>query len=174
MLASYYEYGPFERGLNNARILAGVDTFYVGLRNLLGKVILLTLVALLALPLVYAVGIYCYVQRKKMRKHMKDSFCQFSGPSDYGDFKRKVNELSKLKPALVNVTNYDPKKVFVLRFTLTQMQKTSSTLITYEGWLESKLSEYNISRFSNSNKALNFVPEKKLWKKRNKAYVYWM
>jgi hypothetical protein len=168
-------YNPFESSLNNARTLAGVESFYVGLKNQLGKVFLVSIVLLLGLPLVFFFGFWLSRQRRKFLKFMRKDYTEFNSSSGYSNFKKKVEELDKFTPYLKKLTHYNPKRApLLLRFTISQMQKTSSTLLTFEGWLRSRLDNYNKPIFLSNSNIFRFLSEKELWERRNKVYEYWM
>jgi hypothetical protein len=54
------------------------------------------------------------------------------------------------------------------------MQKMTSTLVTYNDWLKSRLNTFNEEQFISKSQVFKLVTEKELWKGRNKAYQYWM
>jgi hypothetical protein len=106
-----------------------------------------------------------------MRKDMP----LFKNHTDYLKFKGHLNEIDELMPSLKKVSGYNLKKApWPVKYTLSQMQKMTSTVITYSSWLKSRLISLNEEQFTSDSKVFKLVSEKELWKNRNQVYQYWM
>ena len=174
MLTVHAPYSPFEKGLTSGNALASFEGLYVSFRDATGKVVLLSLVFVFLWPLVLVFGFWLKLQRRFFVRYMKEDV-RFDSPEDYASFKKRYDKLVHLKPSLEKVNSYNTEKAPpVVRYTLRQMQKTCSTLLTFHGWLDSKLEDYNKQQFPSASKQVKFRSESSLWKNRNAAYQYWM
>lgn len=168
-------YNPFETSLDNAKTVVSLEWLYEGVRNHLGKMVFLTLVVLVGLPFVFFFGFWLKMKRKKFQKHMKKDLTLFKSHKDYLDFKDHLNKLDTLMPSLKKVTNYNLYKApWPVKFTLSQMQKMTSTLVTYNSWLKKRLNAFNEDNCQSHETVFKLVSEKELWKNRNQVYQYWM
>lgn len=169
------QYNSFETSLDNAKAVVGFEFLYESLRKNLNKLIVLVLVYAVGLPIVFLFGYWLLTKRKKFQKHMKNDFLTLNTSKDYLDLKESLSKLDELMPALKKVSTYNLKKApYLIRFTLCQMQKMTSTLVTYNDWLKSRLNSYNEEQYSSKSQIFKLVPEEELWKERNKVYQYWM
>lgn len=168
-------YNPFETSLSNAKTVVGLEWLYEGLRNNLSKLFVLVLLILAGLPFVFFFGYWLQTKRKKFQKYMRKDLSLFKNQNDYLEFKDNLNKLESLMPSLKKVSNYNLKKApWPVNFTLNQMQKMTSTLVTYNSWLKTRLNSLNEEQFKSKSTVFKLVSEKELWKNRNKAYQYWM
>jgi hypothetical protein len=168
-------YNHFESSLSNAKTVVGLEWIYEGVRNHLGKILASILVLLIGLPFVFFFGFWLQTKRKKFSRHMKKEIPLFKSSDGYLNFKEHLKKLDGLTPSLKKVSEYNLKKApWPLSYTLGQMQKMASTLVTYNGWLKKRLDPLNEEKFSSNSKVFKFVSEKELWKNRNQAYKYWM
>jgi hypothetical protein len=133
------------------------------------------LVLLVGLPFVFFFGFWLQTKRKKFQKHMRKDVPTFNTYKGYLELKDSLRRLDELMPALKKVNSYNLKKAPVpIKYTLSQMQKMTSTLVTYNDWLKSRLNTFNEEQFISKSQVFKLVTEKELWKGRNKAYQYWM
>lgn len=168
-------YQPFEASLSSAKTVVSLGWLYEEVRNHLGKLLVLVLAFLLALPLVFLFGFWLRLKRKSLQKSMRSAPPPFKTHNDYQKFKTNLVKLTSLMPALETVSKYNLKKTpLYLKYTLRQMQKTTSTLVTYHSWLTSRFNLLNNEQFKSESKVFKMVPEKEMWEKRNTAYQYWM
>ena len=168
-------YNPFETSLSNAKTVVGLEWLYEGVRNHLGKLLVVALVVVVGLPFVFFFGYWLQTKRKKFQRHMRKDFTLFKSHGDYLEFKDYLNKLELLMPSLKKVSNYNLKKApWPVKYTLSQMQKMTSTLVTYNNWLKTRLNSLNEEQFKSNSTVFKLVSEKELWKNRNKAYQYWM
>ncbi|WP_407526295.1 hypothetical protein PDL71_05180 [Lacibacter sp. MH-610] len=167
---------PFESSLTNAKVVVGLNWLYESLRTNLSKIFVFLLVLLIALPLVLFFGFWLQLKRKKFQKLMKKNKpLLLKDNKEYLQYKENSDKLNNLMPSLEKVSTYKLSKVpWPLRYTLRQMQSMTSTLITFQNWLSSRLEPLNESQLQGKSKFFKYVPEEYLWKKRNKAYKYWM
>ncbi|MGN6533913.1 MAG: hypothetical protein ACTHK0_19385 [Ginsengibacter sp.] len=106
---------------------------------------------------------------------MKKDFPLFKSGAEYLRFKESLEKLEVLMPSLMKVSGYHVQKApWSVNYTLAQMQKMTSTLVTYNNWLKSRLNSLNEEQFKSSAATFKLVPEKELWQNRNQAYQYWM
>ncbi len=167
-------YKTFDTSLRNARNVLSLEWLYDGLKQFLGTFLLLALVVLLY-PLVLLFGFWLQTKRKKFRKVMRTPFNGFYNSNHYLHLKVSLKQFKQFNPTLKKVAASNLKKTpFLLRYTVGQMQKMSSTLVTYSEWLESHLNCLNTEQFKSESKEFKLLTEKELWRKRNKAYQYWM
>lgn len=175
MLALQRPYSAFENGLHSGNALAGFEGLYVAFRVAFGKVFLLSMVFVFFWPLVLLFGFWLKLQRRYFLKYMKKEDVNFRDVEDYLSFKKRLEKLDQLKPNLDKVNSYQLDKAPpVVKFTLKQMQKTCSTLLTFRGWSQAKLVNFNKANYSPSTNVVKFKSESELWKSRNSAYRYWM
>ncbi len=168
-------YNFFETGLNNAKIVVGLEWLYESVKKQLGKFFLLVLLVLLGFPAVLLFGFWLQKKRRKFQKHMRNELPFFKDQNDYLEFKAYLNKAYSLSPSLKKVSGYNVKKApWPLKYTLKQMKKMTSTLLTYNDWLKTRLNSLNEEHFKSEKTVFKFVPEKELWKNRNEAYQYWM
>lgn len=168
-------YNPFETSLSNAKTVVGLEWLYEGLRNHLSKLLVVVLVVLVGLPFVFFFGYWLQTKRKKFQRHMRKDLPLFKNHSDYLEFKGYLNKLEVLMPSLKKVSGYNLKKApWPVKYTLGQMQKMTSTLVTYHSWLKTRLNSLNEEQFKSNSTVFKLVSEKELWKNRNQAYQYWM
>ncbi|MCO5238890.1 MAG: hypothetical protein M9904_02435 [Chitinophagaceae bacterium] len=168
-------YPPFEASLSNAKTVVSLGWLYEEVRNHMGKLLVLVLTFFLGLPLVFAFGFWLRLKRRELQKNMRKAPPAFKTHNDYRQFKTHLAKMDSLMPALETVAKYNLKKAPLhLRYTLNQMQKSTSTLVTYHSWLTSRLNLLNNEQFKSESKVFKLVPEKELWEKRNAAYQYWM
>lgn len=168
-------YNPFENSLSNAKTVVGLEWLYESVRNHLGKLFVVLLVVLLGLPFVFFFGYWLQTKRRKFQRHMKKDMPLFKSHNDYLKFKGYLNKLDELMPSLKKVSGYNLKKApWPVKYTLSQMQKMTSTVITYNSWLKSRLTTLNEDQFTSKSKVFKLVSEKELWNNRNQAYQYWM
>lgn len=166
-------YNSFETSLSNAKTVVGLEWLYESVRDNLGKLVFVTLVVLAGLPFVFFFGFWLKMKRKKFQRNMKKDFSLFKNYTDYLEFKDNLNKLDTLMPSLKKVANYNLHKApWPVKFTLSQMQKMTSTLVTYNTWLKKRLDALNEDKDKES--VFKLVSEKELWKNRNQAYQYWM
>jgi len=168
-----------EYTLTNAKALVSVKAVIDVVRHymdntfILIKFFTLLTLALTGLPLFYGFGFWLLYHRKRFSKVMK-STAEIEDLDDYLFLKNGLNKMEEMLPKLKNLGNIDLKRVpWLLRFTFTQMKKFSSSLVTYQGWLKSRLNNYNTPQFKSSSK-ISFLSESELWENRNHAYSYWM
>lgn len=168
-------YNPFETSLNNAKTVVGLEWLYEGVRNHFGKLVVVVLVVLVGLPFVFFFGFWLKMKRKKFQKQMRKDLALFKSHEDYLVFKDYLNKLDVLMPSLKKVSNYNLHKApWPVKFTLSQMQKMTSTLVTYNSWLKKRLKALNDDNSQNNETVFTLVSEKELWKNRNQVYQYWM
>ncbi len=168
-------YNPFETSLSNAKTVVGLEWLYESVRTHLGKLFVVLLVVLLGLPFVFFFGYWLQTKRRKFQRHMKKDMSLFKSHNDYVKFKGYLNKLDQLTPSLKKVSGYNLKKApWPVKYTLSQMQKMTSTVITYNSWLKSRLTTLNEDQFTSNSKVFKLVSEKELWNNRNQAYQYWM
>lgn len=168
-------YNTFETSLDNAKAVVGLELLYESVRKNLSKLMVVLLTLLVGLPFVFFFGFWLQAKRKKFQQHMRKDVPFFNTYKDYLQLKESLSKLDELMPALKKVSSYNLKKAPVpIRFTLSQMQKMTSTLVTYNDWLKSRLNTFNEEQFSSKSQVFKLVTEKELWKGRNKVYQYWM
>ncbi len=168
-------YSPFETGLANAKTVVGLEWIYEGVKNHFGKLLFFVLVVLIGLPVVFFFGYWLQVKRRKFRRRMKRDLPLLNTLEEYLKLKDYITNLDKLAPSLKKVEQYNKKEApWPLKYTLSQMQKMSSTLLTYNKWQKSRLNCLNTEQFSGSTNVFTFVSERELWAERNTAYQYWM
>jgi hypothetical protein len=168
-------HNTFESSLSSAKRLAGLELILESFKLKLGKAIASFFLLLLCLPFVFLFGYWLQLKRRKFVQHMKKDVPSFKSASQYKDFKTSLEQLDSLVPSLKKVTNYNLQQIpFLFRYTLGQMKKMSSTLVTYNEWLHARLHSLNEDRFHSDSKVFRLVPEGELWKQRNQAYQYWM
>lgn len=168
-------YSPFEVGLSNAKTVVGLEWIYEGVKNHFGKLLSLFLVLLIGLPFVFFFGYWLQVKRKRFQRRMKGNTPPLNTFEEYLQLKDYIANLDKLAPSLKKVGQYDRKKSpWPLKYTLGQMQKMTSTLLTYNEWQKSRLNCLNTEQFNGNTNVFTFVSEKDLWAGRNSAYKYWM
>lgn len=168
-------YNTFETSLNNAKTVVGLEFLYESVRKNLSKLMVVVLVLLVGLPFVFFFGFWLQTKRKKFQKNMLKDVPSFNTYKDYLELKESLSKLDELMPALKKVNGYNLKKAPTpIRYTLSQMQKMTSTLVTYNDWLKSRLNTFNEEQFSSESQVFKLVSEKELWKGRNKVYQYWM
>ncbi|MCG2612793.1 hypothetical protein LZZ85_00820 [Terrimonas sp. NA20] len=176
MLAVDQSYNAsLKSSLNNAKTVVGLEWLYEDVRSNLSKLLVVVLVVSLGLPLVLFFGYRLKLKRKKFQRQMKKDLPLFKTHKDYSTFKKQLGELDALMPSLKKVHNYNARRApWPIRYTLGQMQKMTSTLVTYNSWLKKRLDVLNEERFKGESNLFKFVSEKELWKDRNQAYQYWM
>lgn len=168
-------YNPFENSLNNAKVVVSLEWQYETIRKNLSKLMVISLVLTIGLPLVFFFGFWLQIKRRKFRRSMRNVIPDFKNYDDYLQFKLSISKLDELMPSLQKVNKYNLKKApLPVRYTLLQMQKMTSTLITFNDWQKSKLSSLNEQQFKSKSQVFKFVSEQELWKGRNSAYQYWM
>lgn len=168
-------YHPFDLSLLSAKTVVGLEWLYESVRVYLGKLIVVVLVFLLGLPFVLFFGYWLKVKRKKLQRYMKVDMPVFNNADDYLRFKQQLDKVDSLLPSLKKVSEYKRQKApWPVRFTLRQMQKMSSTVVTYNSWLKSRLNLFNEDQFAGKSRVFRLVSEKELWKNRNQVYQYWM
>lgn len=168
-------YNPFETSLTNAKTVVGLEWLYESVRKQIGKLLLVVLVVFLALPVVLLFGYWLQRKRKRFQSHMRKDFKDFHRANDYLEYKVYTNKVATLTPSLKKVSGYNLKKApWPLKYTLSQMQKMTSTLLTYNSWLKSRLNSLNEEQFKSESSVFKFVSEEELWRNRNHAYQYWM
>jgi hypothetical protein len=168
-------YNPHEAGLTNAKTVVGLEWLYEGMQKHLGKLLFLIVVVLVALPFVFLLGYWLRTKRRKFQKHMKKELSTFNEHETYLKFKNALVKLDELLPTLKKVSGYNLKKTpIILRYTLSQMQKMTSTLVTYSSWQKSRLRVLNEEQFKSKATVFKFISEKELWESRNQVYKYWM
>ena len=146
-----------------------------GVRVALVLVLLLGVFGLVLLPLAFLFGFWLSRKRNYLVKNMRDTALDLNNTEQYVTYKNKLNKLTKDSERLVKVSSYNLKKVpLFVRYPVAQMKYLSSTLLTYEGWLQSRLTKYNQEQFQSEQKIFSFKPESELWDNRNKVYNYWM
>lgn len=168
-------YNPFENNLSNAKTVVGLEWLYESVKNHIGKLFVVILLVLVGLPLVFLFGYWLQTKRKKFQRHMRKDMPLFKSHNDYLNFKEYLNRLDELTPSLKKVSGYNLRKApWPVKYTLSQMQKMTSTVITYNSWLKSRLTSLNEEQFTSDSKVFKLVSEKELWKNRNQVYQYWM
>lgn len=168
-------YNTFETSLDNAKTVVGLEMLYESVRKNLSKLMVVLLMLVVGLPFVFFFGFWLQTKRKKFQKHMRKDVPSFNSYKDYLELKDSLSKLDELMPALKKVNSYNLKKAPVpIRFTLNQMQRMTSTLVTYNDWLKSRLNSFNEEQFRSKSQVFKLVTEKELWKERNKVYQYWM
>lgn len=172
---SQNSYDSYKESSTSATLLTSLEGMYTSMRDYFGKVSLLFLVYTVLWPLVLFVTVVLKNQRRKMLLHMNNRQPKLSTVQDYLKFKKNLQSSDEFKNRLQKVGTYELKNThLVVRFALTQMQKVADTLLTFNGWMHSRLDEaMNKSKFKAPK---NFVlkTENELWNERNKAYDYWM
>ena len=167
-------YNPNENGYNSAKALASLQGLYESFRAQMSKLLILFLMFAVGLPILVFWGFWFKAKRGKFQKNMRNN-PEFKSPSNYYDFRVKLDRMNEFKPRLEKIMHYNVKRApWPVKFTLKKMQNMSSTLLTYSGWQELQLSGFNKTQFKSKSPILNFASEKELWTKRNKAYTYWM
>jgi hypothetical protein len=168
-------YNTFENSLNNAKTVVGLELLYESVRKSLSKLMVVTLLTFLGLPFVFFFGFWLQRKRKKFQQHMKKVVPSFNTYKDYLELRESLSKLDELMPTLKKVNTYNLKKAPIhLRYTLSQMQKMTSTVVTYNNWLKSRLKTFNEEQFTSKAQVFKLVTEKELWERRNKVYQYWM
>jgi len=168
-------YNPFENSLNNAKSVVGLDWLYESVKSQVGKLWLLVLAFFVGFPVILFLGFLLKRKRKKFQTSMKKELPVFNDYKSYLEFKSHLDKLESLTPSLKKVSGYNLKKApWPLSYTLGQMQKMTSTLLTYNSWLKSRLNSLNEEQFKSNTTVFKFVSEKELWRNRNQAYQYWM
>lgn len=119
-----------------------------------------------------------WLKRKRTRlvKTMLESkSVNLNSTKDYVEFKNGLQRFDGYLPILRKAADLNPKKIpRLFRYTPIQLQKLSSTLVTFNTWLHSRLTPMNQPRHSSEATEFKFVSEKELWENRNHAYQYWM
>lgn len=168
-------YNPFENSVNNAKTVVSLEWLYQEVRTHLSKLIVVTLVIITSLPIVFLFGFWLHMQRKRFQKCMKKEPIFFKSNKDYLEFKVSLEKLDVLMPSLQKVLHYDLNKTpWPMKYTLRQMQKMTSTLVTFNSWLKTRLSPFNETKFKSKSQAFHLISEGELWKNRNPVYQYWM
>lgn len=172
---SHKTFDTYKEGSTSALLLTSFEGMYSSLRESMGKVWVLFLVYTLLWPFVLVVTLVLKNQRRRMLLHMKNRQPKLGTVEDYVKFKQNLDSSDEFNARLQKVGSYNPDSAhFVVRFALTQMQKVADTLLTFNGWMHSRLDEaMNKSKF-NAPKNLVLKTEKELWNERSKAYDYWM
>jgi hypothetical protein len=164
-------YNTFETCLSNAKTVVGLEWLYEAVRKNLSKILVVSLL----FPFSFFFGFWLQTKRKKFQKHMRKDVPCFNTYKDYLELKESLSKLDELMPALKKVNSYNLKNAPApIRYTLSQMQKMTSTLFTYNDWLKSRLNTFNKEQFSSESQVFKLVSEKELWKGRNKVYQYWL
>jgi hypothetical protein len=168
-------YNSFDNNLTNAKAVVGLELLYESFRKQVGKFFILMVVCLVCLPFLLLFGLWLQTKRKSFQKHMKRDVKSFRNYSEYQEFKEYLSKLDNLMPSLNKVNKYNLKKVpFPFKYTLTQMQKMASTIVTYNDWQKSRLNSLNDEQFkSNGSQVFKHISERELWNNRNQAYQYW-
>lgn len=164
-------YDAFDVSLDSANAVVSIHS----LTKTTAKASKRILLAVLAYPIYVAFGFYFMSKRRKLLSNMKQLPKDFTTAEKYKKYKENLEELSRLLPALKEVSEKDLSNVpILLRFTANQMKKTTSTLVTLEAWLQARFTPLNTEQFKSSSGNFRFVSEKELWEKRTKVYKYWM
>lgn len=175
MLAFRQNRTSFDISISSAQIVVRIDRVYIFLKNLVGKVIFEFLAIFICLPLVYIFAVLLRAKRKRLQKSMRESFNDFRDYEHYLKFKNSVHDLSVFLPKLKAIGGYNIKNApLPIRFPLNQIKKMTSTLVTYNEWLDSRLTPLNEDNVDNECSDFKLITEKELWDNRNHAYQYWM
>lgn len=168
-------YNPFKNSLDYAKLVVGLELLYQSVKDQIGKFLFLCLVFVFALPMIFLFGFWLKNKRRTFQKHMRKPFPVLNNQSDYLKLKTSLNDLDSLVPSLKKVSNYKLEKTpWAVKFTLRQMQKMTSSIITYSDWQKTRLNNLNEAHFKSDNSVFKFVSEKELWQSRNQVYEYWM
>lgn len=172
-------YTVSDMGLRQAKAVAGAEYLYETVRDLFGrqfsKQIRWILLSVVFCTLFLPFGFFFRTMRKKLAKRMKREMPGFKTAEEYAIFKRQLAQMQSFLPDLKRVTNYNLSRApWPARLVLREMQKISSTLITYTEWYNSRLSKMNTEQFATKNTHFRFTSERELWNNRNPAYEYWM
>jgi hypothetical protein len=174
MLASG-SYNTFESGLNNAKMVVGLEWLYESARRNLSKVTVAFLMAILGLPFVLVTGYWLRTKRRKLQRLMRKNTIHLMQHSDYLAVRESLDKLTVLMPTLKKVARYDLKRTpWPMSYTLRQMQGMTTTLITYSEWLMIKINTFNQQQFKTNSQTFKLVSETEMWEGRNQAYRYWM
>ena len=179
----YGSRNSFDINLSNARHINEFISRYFYIKNKLSntfrlginaaKVILYIL--LIAFPLPIAVGLYFKYKRSQMMSKMNTERTVFLDTESYVLFKEKLSEIDKLRPTLEKINNYKQKdNLWVVSFLLSELKKTSITLLDYTSWLKETMYPYNNEFFLSDSNDFKNNNESELWDNRNKSYKYWI
>ncbi len=169
------QYNLYENSISYANTLAGLETFLAGFKRIVGKFLLLFCYYTIFWPFVLTFALWLNLERRSFQKKMKRDFKEFETSNDYLKHKKVLMDLKSLEPRLKRISNYQPHRLpFGVSYTLNNMKKMTSTLLTVISWSESRLSSLNHAKFASANHDVKFVSESELWKNRNSAYQYWM
>lgn len=126
-------------------------------------------------PAGYVAGFWFSRKRSYLIKYMRKTPVDLANSNQYVMYKTHVERLYKRHDVLKEVASLELRKVpVIVRFPVRKMRDISSTLLTYQEWLNSRLNMYNQEQFKSDNKIFSFKSESDLWNSRNKAYAYWM
>ena len=146
-----------------------------GVKVTTALVVVCFLLFFVVVPAGYVLGVWFSRKRALLVKYMKKTPLDLANPNQYLLYKKHIERLSKRTTVLTAVSSIDLKNVpLVVKYPVRKMKHISSTLLTYNGWLKSRLSTYNQEQFCSEQKIFSFKSESDLWNSRNKAYAYWM
>ena len=173
-MLSLQPYDLNKESLYSARAVLALDSLYNCFRGTAGKAFA-HIAATVTLPVVLPFGFWLYYKRKGLERHMRQTTTlQFKDLKEYVELRTFLSDFDKFRPFLKQLSTYKTNKAkWPLRYMLGQMQKTAITLLNYNSWLKSNLSELDKPQFKLSTE-FKVVKEEELWANRNKAYQYWM
>ena len=167
---------PLDVGVYSGKAVVYFENSYVFLRSLFGKVFLRVVTFFLLWPFVLFFALWLKHKRKQLLIAIRDADEVTMTPEKYSDFREQFQKFDKLTPVLQKFNGYQPYKAkLVLRYSLTQMQKTCSTMLSFHALMKDKyVNEFNFSQFQNEATTFSFRSATELLNNRNKAYDYWM